>query len=81
MPPFFTRAFAARLDRASAMNVREAQDGERLVPGATHPSIVFGMPKEAVARGGAERRPAAAAHRHGAAARAPTCDTVRGRVR
>jgi two-component system chemotaxis response regulator CheB len=33
MPALFTKAFAARLDEVSAIEVREAVDGERLTPG------------------------------------------------
>jgi two-component system chemotaxis response regulator CheB len=33
MPENFTRAFAERLDRACAMRVREARDGDRVLPG------------------------------------------------
>jgi two-component system chemotaxis response regulator CheB len=33
MPEHFTAAFAARLDRLCAMNVREAKDGDAVVPG------------------------------------------------
>jgi len=33
MPPQFTAAFAGSLDKASAMTVREAKDGDRLFPG------------------------------------------------
>ncbi len=32
MPPGFTAPLAARLDAASALNVREAQDGDRIDP-------------------------------------------------
>ena len=33
MPPVFTRQFAARLDRLAALQVREAEDGDALIPG------------------------------------------------
>ncbi|WP_310735047.1 chemotaxis protein CheB, partial [Azohydromonas aeria] len=33
MPPGFTRSYAARLDSLSRLTVREATDGERLLPG------------------------------------------------
>ncbi|MCB9496084.1 MAG: chemotaxis response regulator protein-glutamate methylesterase [Fibrobacteria bacterium] len=33
MPPEFTRSFAARLDRVCAMDVREAREGDAVVPG------------------------------------------------
>lgn len=33
MPPVFTASLAARLDRCSALNVREARDGEPIEPG------------------------------------------------
>jgi two-component system chemotaxis response regulator CheB len=33
MPEHFTRAFAERLNQQSAMRVKEAEDGDRLVPG------------------------------------------------
>lgn len=33
MPPEFTRSFAARLDRVCAMEVREAKDGDTVIPG------------------------------------------------
>jgi len=33
MPEFFTRSFAERLHNSSAMEVKEAQDGDRVVPG------------------------------------------------
>lgn len=33
MPPQFTKSFAERLNRASAMEVREAQEGDSVIPG------------------------------------------------
>lgn len=33
MPPTFTKLFAERLDRISQMSAKEAEDGDRLVPG------------------------------------------------
>ena len=33
MPEFFTRSFADRLNQVSAMEVKEAEDGDRVVPG------------------------------------------------
>lgn len=33
MPEHFTRAFADRLDQLCAMNVKEAEDGDRVIPG------------------------------------------------
>jgi len=33
MPPEFTRSFAARLDRVCAMDVREASEGDTVIPG------------------------------------------------
>jgi two-component system, chemotaxis family, protein-glutamate methylesterase/glutaminase len=36
MPPTFTRLFAERVNRLSAYNVREAADGEILVPGTVY---------------------------------------------
>jgi two-component system chemotaxis response regulator CheB len=36
MPEKFTRAFAERLDRSSAFDVHEAEQGERIVPGSAY---------------------------------------------
>jgi two-component system chemotaxis response regulator CheB len=36
MPPVFTRQFAERLDRLAPLEVREAEDGDALVPGVVY---------------------------------------------
>jgi two-component system chemotaxis response regulator CheB len=36
MPPGFTRSFAARLDTLCKMRVKEAEDGERILPGCVY---------------------------------------------
>lgn len=36
MPPGFTRTFAARLDKQCAIHVKEAEDGERVLPGCAY---------------------------------------------
>lgn len=33
MPPFFTKSYAQRLDRLASIRVREAEDGESILPG------------------------------------------------
>jgi two-component system chemotaxis response regulator CheB len=51
MPEGFTRSFAERLDRLSAMTVKEAQHGERVLPG--HAYVAPGHSHLLVRRGGA----------------------------
>lgn len=51
MPPGFTRSFAERLDRMCAMQVREAEGGERILPG--HVFIAPGDAHLLVRRSGA----------------------------
>jgi two-component system chemotaxis response regulator CheB len=51
MPPGFTRGYAVRLDAACRLNVREATDGERILPG--HAYIAPGGLHLAVDRSGA----------------------------
>ncbi|QYJ80384.1 protein-glutamate methylesterase/protein-glutamine glutaminase [Shewanella acanthi] len=36
MPPGFTRTFAARLDKLTALHAKQAEDGERLMPGTVY---------------------------------------------
>ena len=50
MPPGFTRSYAARLDSLCSLSVREAIDGERILPG--HAYIAPGGLHLAVARSG-----------------------------
>lgn len=52
MPPGFTRAFAARLDSISAVQVKEAEDGDRVFPGRV--LIAPGDHHMVLARSGAE---------------------------
>ena len=51
MPEGFTKSYAARLDRLSAMRVTEAKDGDRVVPG--HVLLAPGNFHMSVARSGA----------------------------
>ncbi len=51
MPPGFTRSFAERLDRLTALTVQEAQGGERILPG--HAFIAPGDKHLKVVRSGA----------------------------
>jgi two-component system chemotaxis response regulator CheB len=51
MPPGFTRAFAARLDGLCRIHVKEAEDGERILPG--HAYIAPGALHLRVAKSGA----------------------------
>jgi two-component system, chemotaxis family, protein-glutamate methylesterase/glutaminase len=51
MPPGFTKSFAARLDHLCKVRVKEAEDGERLLPG--HCYIAPGGRHLAVAKSGA----------------------------
>ena len=51
MPPGFTRSYAARLDGQCCIRVKEAQDGERLLPG--HAYIAPGGLHLSVGRSGA----------------------------
>ena len=51
MPPGFTRSYAARLDGLCAIRVKEAQDGERVLPG--HAYIAPGGLHLSVERSGA----------------------------
>ncbi len=52
MPPGFTASFAKRLDGLCNIRVREAQDGDRVLPG--HALIAPGSLHTAIARSGAE---------------------------
>ena len=51
MPPGFTRSYAARLDSLSRLSVREASDGERVLPG--HAYLAPGGMHLSVERSGA----------------------------
>jgi two-component system chemotaxis response regulator CheB len=51
MPPGFTRSFAARLDGLARISVKEADDGERILPG--HAYIAPGGRHLRLARSGA----------------------------
>lgn len=44
MPPGFTRSFAERLNKLCQITVKEAEDGERVLPGHAYiaPGIVTG---------------------------------------
>ena len=52
MPPGFTASFARRLDSLCAIRVKEAQDGDRVLPG--HALIAPGNFQTRVVRSGAE---------------------------
>jgi len=54
MPPGFTHSFAGRLDQHSAMSVKEAEDGDRVLPG--HALVAPGGLQTEVIRSGAEYR-------------------------
>ena len=73
MPPGFTRSFAERMDRITSLTVREAQGGERLLPG--HVFIAPGDSHLCLARSGAnyvtELSDAPPVNRH-----RPSCDVL-----
>ncbi|MBI2381810.1 MAG: chemotaxis response regulator protein-glutamate methylesterase [Gammaproteobacteria bacterium] len=73
MPPGFTRSFAQRMDRLTGLTVREAQGGERLLPG--HVYIAPGDAHLCLARSGAnyvtELSQAPPVNRH-----RPSCDVL-----
>jgi two-component system chemotaxis response regulator CheB len=54
MPPGFTASFANRLNTLCALNVKEAQDGDRVLPG--HALIAPGNYHMRIERSGAEYR-------------------------
>ncbi len=54
MPAGFTHSFAGRLDQYSAMSVKEAEDGDRVLPG--HALVAPGGFQTEVIRSGAEYR-------------------------
>ncbi|WP_434937931.1 protein-glutamate methylesterase/protein-glutamine glutaminase [Shewanella sp. HL-SH8] len=54
MPPGFTKTFAENLDKVSAIHVKEAQDGERLIPGCAY--LAPGDQHLLVVRSGADYR-------------------------
>lgn len=54
MPPTFTKSFAARLDSLCDMRVKEAEDGERLLPGSAY--IAPGDKHLTVIKSGADYR-------------------------
>ncbi|UCX04557.1 MULTISPECIES: protein-glutamate methylesterase/protein-glutamine glutaminase [Shewanella] len=54
MPPGFTKTFAEHLDNISAIHVKEAQDGERLIPGCAY--LAPGDKHLLVVRSGADYR-------------------------
>ncbi|MBY0460573.1 MAG: chemotaxis protein CheB, partial [Gemmataceae bacterium] len=66
MPAGFTKSFAARLDKTCAVRVKEAQDGDRVVPG--HVLLAAGNFHLSVARSGAATsvrvRPGEPVNRH-----------------
>lgn len=54
MPPTFTKSFAARLDSLCDMRVKEAEDGERILPGSAY--IAPGDKHLTIVKSGADYR-------------------------
>ena len=54
MPPGFTASYAQRLDGLSALKVKEAEDGDRVLPG--HALVAPGSLQTSLVRSGAEYR-------------------------